>query len=380
MINLTPYPTPKNELEVRYNIIAKYFEQWSARVVGEINLKGLEEKFAFVDLCAAWKVFENKAFIGAKILEMAAENKALSGMLSVILNEKEPNMTVHLANDLEEIPLVANMGFPPQLFCSEIDAKVLSALSLVKNLPTFLMMDIWNYQGADLNLLRQLVKNNGCDCLLIFDYQSISNAILKSKKEADLLRIFSKKSTQELQLKFKEKISAFQKEQLILSSFKNLIQQKLGSTLPAPLHYKFYDEKNKTSHFIFFITQNQSNYALMREILSEESQVIEDGIGKLEFNPNLGEQQRITSQTLFGAMFELEQELLKTYKSQTLQIIDIYENHHKGRSLVKKNYIDALLNLERKNKITITRKRLSRFAPTNPDYLDDKVFVSFNKA
>lgn len=378
------YPFPKNELEVRSNIILKYVKQWSAQLIQTIKMDELEEKFAFIDLCVGFGLEQSKLpcspepgeAIATKVLQLTENNKALRSMLFTVLNAKETEVIANITKDITNINLIETLTFQPSINLSEVDTPVLSALALIKTLPTLVVLDWWNYKGINLELVQNLVHKSTADCLFIFDYKSILSAFPKKSKQEDLGRIFGATNLHQLKENLKGRIPVHQKEKIILNALKKQLNQ--ASKMPYLLQYKFYDSNNKTSHFLFFISQNQAAYTLMREVFCAESQVIEDGIGNLEYNPNKGRQQKITSQTLFGSMFHLEQDLLQTYKSQTLQLIDIYENHHSGKTLVKKNYIDALLNLERKNQITLTRKR-RRMHLQNEIGLNDSIFVSFNK-
>jgi three-Cys-motif partner protein len=375
------YLPPKNELEVRSNIILKYFTRWSTQLIHTIKMEGLEEKFAFIDLCAGFGLEDSSSTctqkaIATKVLQLTAKNRALSSMLSAVFNDKETEVIANITKDITNIHLIETLAFPPSINLSEVDTPVLAALSIIKTLPTLAVLDWWNYKGINLELVQNLVHKSSADCLFIFDYKSILSAFPKKSKQEDLVRLFGASILTQVKEQLKGRIPAHQKEAILLKAVKKRLNQAVKT--PYLLQYKFYDSKNKTSHFLFFISQNQAAYTLMREVFCSESQVIEDGIGNLEYNPNKGGQQKITSQTLFGSMFNLEQDLLQTYKSQTLQIIDIYENHHSGKALVKKNYIDALLNLERKNQITVTRKR-QRMRLQNDSRLNDSIFVSFNK-
>lgn len=371
---------PKNELEVRSNIVLNYFSKWSKQLISSIRRNDLEEKFAFIDLSAGWGLDPlQQTSIATKILTLAANDQSLKTMLSSLINDKDEATIAHITKGITNINLIETFTFPPLINFSTVDGNVHTALSSIKTLPALALLDFWNYEGIHWKLIKELVHNSNADLLLIFDYQSIYSSINKKKKQDDLLRIFGKSVNEQLKNDFKKRLSPFQKEVLILKAFEKRLKKSMNRTLLLPLQYKFYNNKNKTSHFLFFLTKNKKAYTLMREIFRSESQIIEDGIGNLEYNPNHGPQRKITSQTLFGSMFNLEQELLKTYKSQTLQFIDIYENHHSDKALVKKNYVDALLNLEKKNKITVTRKRHQRMPFTDSTGLNDKVFVSFNK-
>ncbi|BDS11271.1 three-Cys-motif partner protein TcmP [Aureispira anguillae] len=373
------YPTPKNELEVRSNIVLKYFSKWSSSLITNIKTEQLEEKFAVVDLAAGWELEEHNDAIITKLLDWATSQPQLRNMLSTIINDRDEQQIATITKHLTTIHHIELLRFSPHIHFSEVDNKLQAAISSIKTLPTLVLANWGTYKGLSFEFLYNLVHQSKSDCLLLFDYKKMSSFIHKKNKQEELARLLGAKTSTELQQVLKKRCSALKKEELITKAFEKKLKSTMGKGLLNPLKFKFYDHKNKASHFLYFLTQNQEAYTLMREIFCSESQIIEDGIGNLAYNPNKGAQQKITSPTLFGSMFELEQELLKTYQSQTLQIIDIYENHHLGRSLIKKNYIDALLNLEKKNKITVTRKRRPRIGLNNPLHLGDKVFVSFNK-
>lgn len=375
----TFYTSPSNELEVRSNIVLKYFQKWANYTIKKIESEQLEEKFAFVDLCAAWKKADHQIAIGTKVLQFAVKNTTLRNMLTTVFNDCDTTAIADLTGEWTAIDLIETLHFAPSINYSDVDDNLKHHLATIQSLPMLILIDLWNYEGIDLSFIQTLVKQKKADCLLTFDYQSILQKINKKGNANQIERIFGKKRAQLLQEKLKKTRSAYKKEQWILKAFLETLQKKLGKKIPQPLHFKFFDSKNKTSHYLFFITQNEYAYTLMREILCQESQIIEDGIGNLSYNPNKGKQLHISSPTLFGSMFHLEQELLSTYRSQTLQLIDLYTNHNWGRSLIKKNYIDALLNLEKKNKVTITRKLNRHLAFQRPNHINDNVFVSFNK-
>ena len=52
---------------------------------------------------------------------------------------------------------------------------------------------------------------------------------------------------------------------------------------------------------------------------------------------------------------KLQEKLLEDFEGMTLTMEQIYERHHVGKRYIKKNYKDALLNLENQGKIKTNR-------------------------
>lgn len=372
----TLYQQPQNGLEVRYNIIYHYFKVWSQRVVQKIQLEGWEEKFALVDLCAGEGTSDTQMGISAHLLQEVTQKKATRSLLSAIINDHSETAIAQLTGEIAAINQIENLTFPPQLNLSSVDQAVKKALLAIRALPTFALLEFWQYEGLTWDWLQSFLLQGKADSLLLMDIRAALAALRKKKTPEALVRLLGASKIAQLKEQFKHRLSYPQKEQLLKKAIEQQLQQYLGTKIQR-LCFTFYDEKSKLHQCLYFLTPNPAAYDLMREIFCSHSQIIEDGIGNLSYHPLKGPQRHVSGQTLFNPMFQLEQELLRTYKSQTLQFIDIYEQHHKGKALIKKNYVDALLNLERKNKITVTRKRVA-YLPKQQG-ISDKVFVSFNK-
>lgn len=372
MASTIDFPPPKNVQQVYCNLLGQYFVHWAKQTSMHIAKEGLEEKFAYIDLAAAELVANPTKSPSYVILEWASQQPRIRSQLYTLLNERNAEKAAAWATCLDSLPALEHFTFAPQLYHSTIDNIVQQNIATVRSLPTLISADLCANEGLTWEWLRDLVQLHPADCFLWVNYQQLLN---KSKRNQERLqRILGDNY---LQTASKKRQSAAEKESYWKSVLEKHLQEVLGNPNLGLLCYSFFDEQDKIKYFLYFLTKDPKAYTTMRQIMNMESQVIEDGIGNLCYHPNQGARKFITSPTLFGPMFELEQHLLSTYLHQTIQFVDLYEEQHWGHSFTKKNYIDALLNLEEKGQIKITRKQVTRGRALPKRHLPNKTFISF---
>lgn len=350
---------------------------WSQQVSTRIALEGLEEKFAYIDLAAGASSAVPEESPGYAILEWASRQRNIRTQFYTLFNETDEEKSAEWSKSLTKLPRLEHFTFAPQLTNTFIDPPLQQTVATVRSLPTLVNLDLCTNEGLTWEWLRDLVQLHPADCLLSVDYQRLLSWGKRKRDQEQLHRVLGEQASNALKAAFKKRLSAAQKEAYWKNLLEEHLQEVLGPNNPGLLCYTFYDNDHKTTRFLYFLSTNPAAYTAMRQVMNAESQVIEDGIGNLCYNPSQGPRQSITSPTLFGPMFELEQHLLATYLNKTVQLIDLYEDQHWGRSLTKKNYIDALLNLEEKGLIKITRKRAPRGRTLSKSHLPDKTFLSF---
>lgn len=377
MASTIGFSSPENALQVCCNLLGHYFMPWAKQVSMQIAMEGLEEKFAYIDLAAGALSEQPEESPSYAVLEWVSRQRNIRPQLYTLFNEQDPEKLDAWQACLEELPRLEHFTFAPQFHSSTVDVSLQQIIATVRSLPTLLSADWCLNEGLTWEWLKDLVQQHPADCLLWVDYQQLLKWGKRKKDQAQLERTLGITGAQALKAAFKKRLSATEKLAYWKQLLERRLQQVLGANHPGLLCYTFYDEQDKVSHFLYFLTRNPKAYTAMRQVMNAESQVIEDGIGNLAYQPSLGSRKSIASPTLFGPMFELEQHLLTTYLNQTVQLIDLYEDQHWGRSLTKKNYIDALLNLEEKGQIKITRKRAPRGRTLPKNHLPDKTFLSF---
>jgi hypothetical protein len=101
--------------------------------------------------------------------------------------------------------------------------------------------------------------------------------------------------------------------------------------------------------------------------MAPESSQDDQGVPSFEYWPAVED---------FGELFphalnDLEDALVVEFAGRTISMIDLYHEHNLGKPYIKKNYKDALLNLERDGRITADppKRKANTFA--------DHVVVTF---
>ncbi len=377
MASTIGFPNPENERQVRCNLLGRYFMPWAQGVSMRIVKEGLEEKFAYIDLAAGeldTLPEDSPCYVA---LEWASRQRTIRPQLYPLFNESDTEKAAQWSDSLKSLPRLEHFTFVPQLHHSTIDNALRQMVASVRALPTLLSADLCSNEGLTWEWLRELVQQHRADCLLWVDYQRLSGWVKRQRDQDQLHRVLGEQAANALKETFKKRLRAPEKAAYWKALLEERLLEVLGADSPGLLCFTFYDAQDKLVRWLYFLTNNPTAYTAMREVMNGESQLIEDGIGNHAYAPSQGARRRISSPTLFGPMFELEQHLLATYRNQTIQLIDLYEEQHWGRSLTKNNYIDALLNLEEKQLIKITRKRAPRGRTLPKGHLPDKTFLSF---
>ncbi|MFK7795950.1 MAG: three-Cys-motif partner protein TcmP [Aureispira sp.] len=376
MASTIGFSSPQNALQVRCNLLGQYFMAWAKQTSMHIAMEELEEKFAYIDLAAGAFTAIPEDSPSYAILEWASRQRNIRTQLYPLLNDGDAEQATTWQHCLHQLPRLEHFTFAPQVYQTTVDKTLQATIATVRSLPTLVSADWCANTGLSWDWLRDLVQLHPADCLLWVNYKQLLAWTKRKRDQEQLERTLGQQASHALKAAFKKRLSPAQKADYWKQLLEERLQKVVGGQLGL-LCYTFYDEQDKTEQFLYFLTQNPVAYTRMRQIMHSESQLIEDGIGNLCYQPSQGARKAMCSPTLFGPMFELEQHLLGTYLHQTIQLIDLYEAQHWGRSLTKKNYIDALLNLEEKGQLKITRKRPPRGRVHPKGHLPDKTFLSF---
>ena len=127
--------------------------------------------------------------------------------------------------------------------------------------------------------------------------------------------------------------------------------------------------RTRTTHYLVFVSKHQKGYEIMKDLMAQYSTQDGQPVPSFQFAPDGFKQT-----TLFKVGETIEQlatMLLEEFKGKTLAMKDIFERHHVGRRYIKKNYKQALMQLEDEGKIDTkpSKRRKGSFA--------DQVKVSF---
>lgn len=373
------YAQPSTAAQVRLNLVGRYFAQWASMTLQRIFREQLEEKLAYLDLSACHAGHAPADWLPAALLPWANRHRTLRQQLFTLLHEQDEQRLALLQEQLQQPETIDRLAFEPQWRVGPLDATIKKAVAKVRSLPTLMVLDFCHYEGVTWDWLYELVQRHGAEVVLTIDVAWVLKHLYRKKQGPQLVRLLGEAGLVQLQTAFKaQRYTYAQKAQQCWTILQSHLEDTLADTAEGGhLRFTFCDERARPSQWLLFLTTKDAPYTLMRQLMTEESQFLVDGIGDLQYIPDQPTKQPIQSPTLFGPLFELEQELLHTYKNQTIQLIDLYQAHHRGRSLIRQNYHDALLRLEEQGTIKITRERPGRGRQFPKSHLTDKAFISF---
>ncbi|MCL5257359.1 MAG: hypothetical protein M1319_06135 [Chloroflexi bacterium] len=149
-------------------------------------------------------------------------------------------------------------------------------------------------------------------------------------------------------------LSPAEREETILREMSAALQETYGNYV---LTFRFMDrDRDRTSHYLVFVTKHYRGYEIMKEIMGKESQKDGKGVPMFEFD-----EKKVGQLMLSGvspAMDHLVNDLPMVFAGRTLTMKQIYDNHNVGTRYIKKNYKDALTTILEGGLISTNRPQL----------------------
>ena len=332
---------------VKAEIVAKYFWAWAKVIISQAKKKNTN--IAYIDLFSGPGRYQD----GSKstpllILERAIADQDMGEKLITIFNDKNSDNTKSLQQAIKSLENIENLKHQPQILNTEVGEQFLQLIKKISNLPKLFFIDPWGYKGISRELIRLVIKDWGCDCILFFNYNRINMGLENQKVEKHMKALFGEERFNKLQEEIKRKrIKPHERELIIIEKISQGFK-KIGGKYVLP--FRFINAKGiRTSHHLIFISKHILGYSIMKEIMAKESSSSEQGVPAFEYNPATKNQPLLFE--LFRPLDDLENMLLNDFAGQTIKMIDIYDQHHVDKRYIKKNYKDTLLKLEAEGKI-----------------------------
>ncbi len=357
--------------QIKISIVTKYFSAW-ANV-----MKKTKGDIAYIDLFAGPGSYADKNKTKSTpiiILNNVLKDNILKNKVKFLFNDKEKDYTNRLRVEIDSISNISELKYKIKIFNFSVGENIVTEFKKEKLIPTFLFIDPWGYKGLTLDLISSVLKNWGCDCVFFFNYNRINPGISNINPEIQkhIYAIFGEELGKKLENEVKT-LSSNEREKIILKYLKEALKKINGK---YTLHFKFKSEsKNKTSHFLIFVSKKKLAYDIMKDIMAKESTHKYQGVATFEYNPYNDENEN----NLFPPkpIDDLKKELLEKYSGRTLSVEDIHEEHNIGTFYIKANYKSALLELEQENEIITNPQKRKKISGRLS--MGDKVEITFKK-
>jgi three-Cys-motif partner protein len=347
-----------DQSEVKARIVMKYFITWA----GIIGRRSRSDKIAYIDLYAGPGRYEDgSASTPLMVLTEVLNKPALQDVLVAIFNDKDENHTATLENEIAALRGINKLKHKPQVESAEVDEALAEYFKTAQLIPTFSFIDPFGYKGLSLELVSALVKDWGSDCLFFFNYSRINAGINNPLVTEHMEALFGKGNLRQLRERLQPGTAP--REKVILE---HLVRAMRDAGADHTFAFRFRD-KGRTTHYLIFVSKHPLGYELIKEIMAPESSQEDQGVPSFEYWPAVQGSGNLFPQ----ALNDLENSLVVEFAGKRISMADLYHQHSLGKPYIKKNYKDALLNLERDGRITAnaSKRKANTFA--------DKVMVAF---
>jgi three-Cys-motif partner protein len=336
---------------LKADIVSKYFSAWANVIASQGR-----PRISYLDLFSGpGRYDDGNPSTPLLILERAINhfNPKVLKTIQLTFNDSDSNNIKKLDKEIKGYSGVKKLKIPPETYNLEIDNEFVKDFENMTTVPTLSFIDPWGYKGLSLPLVRALVKDWGCDSIFFFNYRRINPGIENEVLERPISDLF----TREVLFELREKVlgkEAHEREVIILQAVKDVFKGwGMDYVLPFPFKSK---SGKRTTHYLIFITKNVLGYNIMKDIMGKSSSSHIEGVPSFEYNPAAA---RIKQLSIFfefeKPLNKLQKMLLDDFAGSTYSMKQIYEKHHVGKNYIKKNYKDALLNLESQDKIKTNR-------------------------
>lgn len=358
----------RQQSQVKSAIVSKYFDGWSKVMIGVQNKswqRNADNRIAYVDLFAGpGRYSDGTVSTPLLILGKAVKDEELRQRLVTIFNDRDPGNAASLRKAIEELPSTENLKYAPQISSYEVGKNIVEKFETMRFVPTLFFVDPWGYKGLSLPLVDSILKDWGCDCIFFFNYNRINMGLQNDAVRKHMNALFGGEKADELRLRIGH-LNPRDRELTIIEELCQAISE-IGPQYVLPFRFKN-DRGIRTSHHLIFISKHPKGYEIMKDIMAKESSDSEQGVASFEYNPASRQQPLLFEYS--RPLDELGDMLLKHFAGMKLTMLEVFQQHNVNRPFIKRNYKQALLQLEAQGRIAASPHRKNTFA--------DRVLVTF---
>lgn len=373
------FDTQKLASQIKTRIVVNYFKAW-ARIMAPRVKSNPNPRLLYIDLFSGPGTFaDGSQSTPLLVLEHAIDNADLRKMLIALFNDADANHAELLKKNIENLPGYDTLKTPPIIRTGEIDQSIVDFFSKINMQPAFSFIDPFGYKGLTLELIDALVRGWGCDMVLFFSFNSINRALTNPTVEKHINALFGEQKTQELRATAKT-MNAEQREELLIEKFMEAIRE-LGYSYIVPYFFK-YAEKDRTSHYLIFISKHSLGFKIMKEIMFKESEDKNQNVANFGHVGSLSKNKTPLLALLNTPLDDFCDELCSEFSGQTLTRKDLqkkYDLEHPENPFVNRNWTDALLQLESTTKIIASPPREKRKSIKGTPTFGENTSVTFPK-
>ncbi|MFZ0051052.1 MAG: three-Cys-motif partner protein TcmP [Desulfobaccales bacterium] len=334
----------KEQSIVKIEIVRKYFIAWANVILPSIE--SMDGRLGYIDLFSGRGIYED----GTKstpiiVIEEAINHPRLGERLQkrlvTLFNDANPTFATELQFAIDKIPGIEQLRNKPIVMNDLVGDKAVKKFKEINFIPSLFFIDPWGYKGISLSLLESILKDWGCDCILFFNYNRINMGLNNPAFKDNINAIFGKERAAKLR-EIVIKLNPIERELTIIEELALAINE-LGFPYILPFCFKGIKGK-KTSHYLVFISKNETGYGIMKDIMAKYSSEMYQGVPSFEYCPATKKHKFLFS--FKTPLNELSKMLQKEFKGKSLTMIEIFKRHNIGKPFIKRNYKEVLYKME----------------------------------
>lgn len=192
--------------------------------------------------------------------------------LRIVFNDHDPKLIAALQKNISTHPVIPKLKYVPEILNLKAADVDLWAYTKEDN-PIFSFVDPWGYKDVSTKQVWSLVRNIGSDCVLFFNSDRILQDINKPSNKTDFQQIFGDLFGQAKAVQTNPHLSQRQKAEKFLTLFSQNLYQTVRQESRNKMRIfilPFYveaDDKEKTSHYIVFISKSHKAIQEMRKVM-----------------------------------------------------------------------------------------------------------------
>ncbi|MDA7981228.1 MAG: three-Cys-motif partner protein TcmP [Alphaproteobacteria bacterium] len=352
------------ESETKSRIVDEYFSAWAKIVMPAAERRGTE--IAYLDLFSGpGRYGDGGTSTPLLVLKAAIKDPRISKVTKFHFNDSNAEYVNDLERAIKSLPGIGKISRRPTFSNHEINERIDTFLNDRERLPTLSFVDPFGYKGFSMNLLGELIRDWGCDCIFFFNHDNVNRFIRASAVRPHMEAVFGKERLDNL-LEEIRSLTGEARKSRILQTLTAAIREEHNVKYVLP--FPFYNPSGRRSlHVLIFVSRHFKGYNVMKYIMRGVS----SDDGRFGYS-------RTGKDTLW--LFPYSQplnkdDLLKTFSGRVLSKKAIYEEHSIGKLFVERDYTRALKDLEEEGKITARSTKGERKKGTFPEH----VLIQFPK-
>jgi three-Cys-motif partner protein len=246
-------------------LVADYFRLWSAAMLST----GATQALAYVEFCAGPGRYEDgSASTPLLVLQHALDWEPLAERLVTVFNDIESEYVATLREEVERLPGIENLRFPPIYYNEPLDLPLVDRLSYLTGMPILAFADPWGFKMFDGELFGRLLRQWSAELLFFFNFNRVNMALGDATHEAVLAGLFGAGLLARLRAEMRY-LDPDARERAVLGSLAARLGQ-LGAPFVLPFRICQLDG-NRTSYYIVHATRSSLGHALMRRVMAANS-------------------------------------------------------------------------------------------------------------